>query len=158
MNTIKTYTVDEAKRSLEKYCIYQDRCHQEVEAKLSELKMIPEAKELIISHLISENFLNESRYAQSFARGKFRIKKWGRYKIIQAMRQKNISDYNIKLGLKEIDPEAYEETLDTLISKKLHSTREPNNYKKRKKITDALIRQGFEAELIFQKMDALFGS
>lgn len=158
MNSSKTYTVDEAKHAMERYCSYQDRCHQEVEDKLLTFKLIPEAKELIITHLISENFLNESRFAQSFARGKFRIKKWGRFKIVRALQQKDISDYNIKLGLKEIDSEAYEQTLNTLLEKKLTGITESNSYKKRKKITDALLRQGYEAELIFQKMAAHFDS
>ncbi len=158
MKTTKIYSFQEAKHLLEKYCIYQDRCHQEVEEKLSKMRLIPEITEVIITYLITENYLNESRFSQSFARGKFRIKKWGRHKIVRAMRLKNISDYNIKLGLKEIDPTDYEQTLDALIEKKIRLTTEENSYKKRKKITDALLRQGYEAELIFQKMAAYFDS
>ncbi len=66
-----TFTVEEAQKKLESYCAYQDRCHQEVEKKLYEMQMISEAKELILLYLMEYNFLNEERFAKSFARGKF---------------------------------------------------------------------------------------
>ena len=69
-----TYTLEEAKRSLEKYCVYQDRCHKDIERKLMDMRMIPEARELILLHLMQHDFLNEERFARSFARGKFKIK------------------------------------------------------------------------------------
>ncbi len=80
------HTVDEALTNLENYCVYRERCHKEVEQKLNELRMIPEAKEKIILHLIEHDFLNEERYAKAFARGKFRIKKWGRQRIFRELK------------------------------------------------------------------------
>ena len=75
------YSLDEAQKKIEHYCAYQERCHQEVVQKLRQMKMIPQAIDVIIGKLIQENYLNETRFAQSFARGKFRIKKWGKDKI-----------------------------------------------------------------------------
>ena len=83
----KSYTLEEARKKLEYYCTYQERCHQEVTRKLREMKMIPEAIDQIIVHLIKENFLNETRFAQSFARGKFRIKKWGKQRISNELKK-----------------------------------------------------------------------
>ena len=83
MNNVKSYTVEEAKRKLESYCAYQDRCHKEVVNKLRDMKMIPLAIDTIIAHLIAHNFLNEERFAKSFARGKFNIKKWGKNRIVR---------------------------------------------------------------------------
>ena len=77
----KSYTVDEALSKLQKYCSYQDRCHKEVEQKLKELRMIPEAADQIIMTLIDGNYLNEERFALAFVRGKFKIKKWGRHRL-----------------------------------------------------------------------------
>ena len=74
----KVFTVDEILRKLEQYCVYQDRCHKEVEQKMREFNLIPEAKEYILLSLLKHDFLNEERFAKSFARGKFRIKKWGK--------------------------------------------------------------------------------
>lgn len=156
MKSIKTYTLEEAKRALEHYCIYQDRCHKEVEEKLSKMRLIPEVIEIVISHLISENFLNETRFAQSFARGKFRIKKWGKNRIVRELKFKNITDYNIKLALKEIDEEEYLDTLESLVRKKVDTIHEKDSFKKRKKIVDYLLRQGYESSLIYEKITYFF--
>jgi len=152
MKSIKTYTLEEAKRALEHYCVYQDRCHKEVEEKLSKMRLIPEIIEIVITHLIAENFLNETRFSQSYARGKFRIKKWGKNRIVKELKFRRITAYNIKIALKEIEPSQYTETLNTLILKKKEGLNEPNSLKKRKKITDYLLRQGFESHLIYEMM------
>jgi regulatory protein len=81
------------------------------------MHMIPEAIDTIIVHLIKHNYLNEERFAKSFVRGKFRIKKWGRNRLIRELRAREISKYTIDTALKELDPEAYEQTLDGLIFK-----------------------------------------
>ena len=91
------FTVDEMKRKLEQYCIYQDRCHKEVAQKMNSFQLIPEAKEVILLHLLQHNFLNEERFSKSFARGKFRIKKWGKQRIVRELKYREISTYNIKL-------------------------------------------------------------
>ena len=155
MNPQKTYTVEEAKRALEHYCIYQDRCHKEVEQKLRDCKMIPLACEVIIIHLIEHNFLNEERYSKSFARGKFNIKKWGKQRIIRELKYRNISDYNIKTALKEIDDNDYFETFHLLAEKRFGSISESNIFKKKKKLVDYLLYRGWESNLVFEKANEL---
>ena len=88
-----SYTVEEAKKKLEGYCSYQERCHKEVEQKLAEMNMIDQAKDIIIMHLMNQNFLNEERFAKSFARGKFSMKNWGKVRIIKELKFRNISAY-----------------------------------------------------------------
>jgi len=150
MKSEKTYTVEQAKRALESYCVYQDRCHKEVEAKLYKIGMIPEACEVIILHLMEHNFLDEERFSKSFARGKFRIKKYGKVRITQELKFKNISSYNIKTALKEIDSSEYIETLNKLVVQKWDNTKEVNFYKKKKKVAGFVIRKGYETNLIFE--------
>ncbi|MGO1586127.1 MAG: regulatory protein RecX, partial [Mesonia sp.] len=129
MDSHKTYTVKEATLKLMNYCAYQERCHQDVEQKLIELRMIPEARQQIIHTLLEENFLNEERFAQSFARGKFRIKKWGRIRIQRELKRRKVSRFNIITALKEIDDTEYIETLDQLFKKRLESLTEKNPQK-----------------------------
>ena len=100
----KSYTLDEALLKLQRYCAYQDRCHKEVEQKLKNMRMIPEAIDHIIVALISDNHLNEERFAKAFVRGKFSIKKWGKVRLTQELKQRQLSKYTIKIALKEIDP------------------------------------------------------
>ena len=152
----KTYTVDEAKARLESYCAYQERCHKEVKQKLMEMKMIPEAQELIILHLLKHNFLNESRFAQAFAKGKFNHKKWGKQRIIRELKFRDISKYNIDLGLKEISEEDYTNTFNTLAEKRfLQLKAEKNLQNKRKKFADYLLYRGWESFLVWDKVREL---
>ena len=150
MKNQKSHTVEEATKAMEHYCAYQERCHKEVEQKLYDLKMIPEAKELIILHLLQHNFLNEERYAKAFVRGKFSIKNWGRIKIISELKFKKISSYNIKSGLNEIDENTYLKTLQSLAEKKLRLIKESNSFKKKNKLSSYLISKGFETSLVYK--------
>ena len=152
----KTYTLEEATSRLESYCAYQERCHKEVRQKLWEMKMIPKAQEIIILHLLKHNFLNESRFAQAFARGKFNHKKWGKQRIIRELKFRDISKYNIDLGLKEISEEDYTNTFNTLAEKRfLQLSSEKNLQKKRKKFTDYLLYRGWESFLVYDKVREL---
>lgn len=152
MEIRKTYTVAEATSRMERYCAYQERCHKEVEQKLKEMRMIPEACDQILHHLLSHNFLNESRFAQAFARGKFRTKKWGKNRIVNELKFRNISKYNITLALKEIPTDEYYKTFQVLVKKRLDQlTAEKNLQKKRKKLADYLLYRGWESQLVFEK-------
>jgi len=155
LKTSKTYTLEEAKRKLEHYCVYQDRCYKEVTDKLKEMHMIPVAIDNIIQHLVQHNFLNEERFAKSYARGKFNIKHWGKNRIIRELKFRDISAYNIKTALKEIDEGDYLEKLHDLATKKMASVTEANVYKKRKKIADYLLYRGWESHLVYDKIREL---
>lgn len=150
MKNVRTYTVEQAKKLLENYCAYQERCHMNVEKKLNAMHIIPAAQEIIILHLLKENYLNEERFAKAFSRGKFLIKKYGKVRIANELKQRQISSYLIKKGLEEIEETPYINTLKDLISKKLETIKETNSFKKKKKVIDYLLRKGYEYELIKQ--------
>lgn len=151
----KTYTVDEAKRKLEQYCAYQDRCHEEVLQKLRGMNMIPQAIDTITAHLIEHNFLNEERFAKSFARGKFRIKYWGRVRITRELKARGISKYNLDSALKEINDAEYFSVFEELSQKQWDSIREANIQKRKKKLFDFLMRKGFESNLVYDRVHEL---
>jgi regulatory protein len=151
----KVFTVDEIKKKLEHYCVYQDRCHKEIESKIKEYSLIPEAREVILLSLMKDNFLNEERFSKSFARGKFRIKKWGKQRIVRELKFRNISAYNIKTALKEIDEQEYITTLYELVAKKNKLVTEENVFKRKKKIADYLLYRGFESNLIYEAINAI---
>lgn len=154
-NTLKTHTVEEAKRKLEHYCSYQDRCHYEVTEKLKSLNMIPQVVDAITVHLIEHNFLNEERFAMSFARGKHNIKKWGKVRIINELKFRQISKYNIDRALKQITSEDYLKNFHELADRQWDSIKERSLQKKKKKFCDYLLRKGFESNLILEKLNDL---
>ncbi len=144
----KYYSKDEALSKLQRYCAYQDRCHSEVRAKLLNMAVYGDTLEEIISELIREDFLNEERFARSFARGKFRIKGWGRNKIKQELKSKRVSAYCIKKGLTEIDEAEYEKTLIKILEKKNRLIKPVNQYTRYQKLYAFAYNKGFEASYI----------
>jgi Uncharacterized protein conserved in bacteria len=153
---LKSYTVSEATSRVERYCAYQERCHKEVQQKLKDMRMIPEAVNQIIHCLLQHNFLNETRFAQAFARGKFHTKKWGKRRIVNELKLREISKYNITLALKEIPEADYLDTFHTLAEKRLAQlTSETNLQRKRKKLADYLLYRGWESSLVYEKVREL---
>ena len=141
---------------MERYCAYQERCHKEVRQKLYEMRMIPAAVDQIIDHLLRHDFLNETRFAQTFARGKFRAKKWGRNRIVRELKLRDISKYNIQIALKEIPDAEYYKTFEALAEKRLQQlASEKNLQKKRKKLADYLFYRGWESEMVFGKVNEI---
>ena len=151
----ETYTLKEATKKLEGYCAYQERCHKEVVQKLRDMNMISEAIDEIVTHLIQKNYLNEERFAQSYTRGKFNIKKWGRNRIVNELKFRGISRFNIKTALQEIDDDIYLITLDSLAKKRLEAIKESNKQKRRKKLADYLFYRGWESHLVYGKLKEL---
>ena len=149
------FSVLEALKKIEHYCAYQERCHDEVVQKLRTMKMDADEIDTIIVKLIQDNFLNESRFACSFARGKHRIKFWGKNRIVNELKFRNIGQYNINLALKEISNEEYLETFDKISLRNWDIIKETNLQKKRKKFCDYLLRKGFESNLIYEKVKEL---
>lgn len=153
MNSI--CTPKEALLKLEHFCAYQERCHAEVVSKLYSLKMTSDEIDAIVVQLIEGNFLNETRFACSFARGKHRMKSWGKIRITNELKARQISSTNITLALKEITAEEYEATFENLTDRCWNSLQEKNILKKRKKFCDYMLRRGFESNLVYDKVKEL---
>jgi regulatory protein len=153
----KSFTLEEATKKMESYCAYQERCHQDVVQKLNELHMIPEAIDVIVAHLIQEKYLNEERFAKSFARGKFNIKKWGKNRITNELKKRSISKYNIMAALKEIDEDDYQRTLRELSLKRMSQIKDADLYKKKRKLADYLLYRGWESDLVYARVKELIG-
>ena len=141
-------TKEQALQKIKHYCSYQERCHKEVKEKLYGFGLWKKDVETVISQLIEENYLNEERFSELFAGGKFRMKQWGRVKIRHELKQKQISEYCIKKGLKEIDEDLYNKTLDKLAAAKWKTLKgEKNIFIKKSKTINFLLQRGFEHAL-----------
>jgi regulatory protein len=145
----KKFTPSQAALKAEHYCAYQERCQQEMRNKLYEWGLFPDAVESIIAKLITDNFLNEERFAKAYAGGKFRIKKWGRIKIKLELKKRQISDYCIKKAMQEINENAYMETLKQLIEKKEKDIKDKKSHIRQFKIANYIASRGFENDLIW---------
>lgn len=140
---------------MEYYCSYQERCYKDVDNKLNTFHLISEAREKILSHLIENNFINEERFAKSFARGKHNYKNWGKIRITNELKFRDISARLIKTALAEIPEDIYLENFHNLAEKHWQSIKECKGVKKNKKFVDYLIRRGYESNLIYNKLNEL---
>jgi len=153
----KFLTKEEALQKLRHYCGYQERSHSEVQQKLWDLGVRRAEHDEIISSLIEDDYLNEERFAQQFAGGKFRMKDWGRKKIYYALKEKKVSEYNIKKAMKEIDEDVYLKTLNSLAEKKYTSLKGEQYLVRKKKTMDYLMQKGFEPDLVTKAVNRLAG-
>lgn len=146
----KSLTREQAKQKALRYCAYQERSHQEVKNKLYELGLTSSDVDELLAYLITEGFLNEERYAKLFAGGKFRIKHWGRIKIMHTLESKGLSKNCIRIGLKEIDEDDYQQMLKKLISQKISEAKEENSFVAKDKVSKSMIQKGYEPELVWK--------
>lgn len=140
-----------AKGKAGNYCAYQERTQQEVRDKLYKLGLYSDEVEEVLTELITENYVNEERYAKTFASGKFNLKHWGRKKISYELKHKNISSYCIDRALEEISDEEYEQVITELIDNKLRQL-SGDEYIVKNKIARYLISKGFESDLVWSIM------
>jgi regulatory protein len=146
----KFLTPEKALPEIQKYCAYQERCHQEVRDKLYSYGLHQMEVENLIVDLIGSGFLNEERFAKTFAGGKFRIKHWGKTKIEIELKRRGISKRCIQTGLQEIDDVDYRKELKHQLNKKIKTTAEANLFKKRDMVARYAIGKGYEPELVWQ--------
>ncbi|MFT4062718.1 MAG: regulatory protein RecX [Edaphocola sp.] len=141
--------MEAALKAIRHYCAYQERSHSEVRGKLLSLGVFGLDLEQIMGSLVADDFLNEERFARSYARGKFNVKHWGRRKIIQELKSKQVSEYCIRQGMKEIDETRYHDTLARLATKKWAMLQaERNHWVRQQKLQRYLMQKGFETDLI----------
>lgn len=149
----KQFPIDVILFKIQQYCVYQDRCQQEVRNKLYEFQLSPHEIENIIALLISEKFIDELRFAESYVSGKFRIKKWGKIKIIQGLKAKYISSYCIKKAITQIDNDDYTNCIIFNLNKKF---KKHKNFKplESQKAIQYMYSKGFETSEVIKIIKA----
>ena len=155
MHNKRVYDINIAIERIKNYCALQDRCQWDVIQKLSEWGLQQATKDHILEILITDKFIDEERFSISFCRGKFRIKNWGKRKIINELRRKQISSICINTGLKEIDEKEYDLVLEKLFYQKERSIKDKNQFTRKTKVANFLIQRGFENNLVWDKIREL---
>lgn len=156
MRTYRTYTVDEATLLLERYCSYRERCHKEVNEKLRQMRMIPEAIDQIVAHLLEGNYLNEGRFAEVFVRDKFRLKKWGKQRIVRELKMRDLSRFSIEKALKQLQMDEYLSVFHEIAEKRWVALKNESNPQRRKQKFMAYLQyRGWENDLIWSKISEL---
>ncbi len=137
------------------FCAYQERTQQELRDRLKEWGVVGDDAEEVIAELIQQNYLNEERFAKSFAGGKFRVKGWGKRKIKQHLQQRGITGYNLEQAMKEIEPNDYRTTLADLLTKKRQSIRDDNPLVVKQKLVRYALSKGYESDIVWQVVEGM---
>lgn len=146
-------TFEEIKQKLVNYCVYQDRCHSEIEQKMRDFLLIPEAKDDILLYLMKENYLNEERFTRSYIRGKFYMKHWGRNKIKINLKQKGITEKLISRCMDEIDDEDYAKAINKIYNDYFSKQSGIKTYQKKSKTISHLLSKGYEYDVILDVLE-----
>ncbi|MEQ8623368.1 MAG: RecX family transcriptional regulator [Vicingaceae bacterium] len=144
------FSFQEVLAKLMRFCSYQERSELEISQKAKAYGMVGDEVEELLKHLRKENFINEERFAETYVRGKLRVKKWGLYKIKQGLMAKGVDLPIISAALKTIDQDLYLENLHELaVSKrdKLSSSADS-----KAKLFRFLKSKGYEGDLIWNEI------
>ncbi len=147
---MKEYTDEELKYKAEVYCSAAERCPSEVEKKLVQWGGAPDVVEKVMLHLFKERYLDTARYCRAFVRDKYRFNQWGRMKISQALRMKQLSAADIETGMEEIDDEEYHAVLASLLKQKAKSIKSATTYERNAKLIRFAAGRGFLMDEILQ--------
>ncbi|HLW49393.1 MAG TPA: regulatory protein RecX [Sphingobacteriaceae bacterium] len=148
-----TLTYSAAKAKAENYCAFQERSQQEVRQKLYAWGLGYMEVENLLAELINEGFLNEERFAVAYAGGRHRMKKWGKFKIKQGLKQKAVSDPLIRIALESLDPDEYRENLLDLLAKKARTLSEKDPFKRKIKLQNYALGKGYEQSLTIELLN-----
>lgn len=134
----------EAYQAAAKYCAYQDRCTREVLRKLEKFTLTEEDVSEVLKRLREEQWLDDERFARSFARGKFRIKVWGRIKIKQELLARGIDRSLAEDALTELNEEEYRSALNAKIRRHATTVRASDAYDLKVRLTRWANGRGYE--------------
>lgn len=149
MESERFFSFEDSQAKIENWCAYRDRSVEETKQKLFSYGINEQQVQKILSDLHESNFLDDKRFAESFASGKFRIKSWGKTKIYAHLSQKRINKEHIQEALSQIDYDEYVSTAEKLIVKKWGLLeREKDNWTRKQKVIKYLASRGFEFGVI----------
>lgn len=142
------------KKKIEHYCAYQERCHLEVTNKLNKLGVFGDELDEYVCYLVDENFLSETRFSEAYVRGKFNNNNWGKVKISRELKLRNISDWNIRNALSQINSEDYNNKLRNLCLK-LVELNDKSEFELKNKVVKNLSYKGWEVDLVIKTLNQL---
>ena len=146
------HTCDELRLMASRYCAANETCRQQARQKLTSWGATHDEAEEIADWLQSEGYINEERYAKTYAESKVRYQHWGRKKIEYQLRGKGIDNAIIHQALRDIDENVYMQVLTDTATAKARTMHNGSD-EQRNKMISFLTSRGFEYELIITTLD-----
>lgn len=145
-------------QKLESFCAFRERCSSEIVSKLKELGADDDKIEIVSVHLHENNFFDDARFAYAFARGKHRLKKWGKEKIIRELKHRQINNDLIQEAVKGIEVDGYDDVLYTLLQKKSEALTRTNKENIKQKLINFAFQKGYAYSDIEKTLQLLFSN
>lgn len=142
----------------QKFCSRQETCVSEVRKKLDQWNVNSAYHEKIISELIKEKFVDETRYAGLFIKEKFRLNQWGIIKIRHAMKLKKIPEYIVNDAIEKLPQDEYLITLEKILKLKLRNLKTRNKFEQKGKLYRYAASKGFENDKIMDVINTVLGT
>ena len=139
---------EEVLSKLMRYCAYQERSELEVRQRALELGATESNCDRLLKELKKEKFIENRRFAELYLRGKVNQKRWGKFKIIEGLRKKGISQADIDYAFSQMDHMVYENNLKQLIEKKIEGQEMNSAFKA--KVFRYLTSKGYESSLVLE--------
>lgn len=146
----KPLSPDQVLDKMAKYCAYQERCVKDVTEKLKTFELTQREKDEILDYLIDNRFVNNTRFAQAFVKGKINQSGWGLNKIRFHLMQKGIDKEIIDEALQTYDEEAYRQRLIDVLKIKAKTVKAENDFERNRKLAAYAMQKGFEAHLVWE--------
>lgn len=142
-------SVDAARLRMADLCARSEQCEADIRQKLYRLGLTPPQVQQVIESLIEERFIDNARFACSYARDKCRFSAWGNNKIRLGLHAKRIPADLITAALQSIDRSDY---LDALKRTALAKARGldlngEQGRENRLKLFRHILSRGFESDL-----------
>jgi len=148
---------DELLSKAQKVCSGREYCISDIMSLLDRWGARDEkTKSAVINKLIDEKFIDEVRYCRAFARDHFTYSQWGRVKITQALKGKNIPAEAIASGLEAIDEGEYLALLKKIIGEQQKKIKAKSRYELKGKILRHVLGKGFESHLVYDAINSVF--
>ena len=129
-------------------CSKKEYCSADVLAKLRRWELPEKDIAEIMAFLVKNRFLDDARFAEAYARDKFRFNRWGKLKIAQMLRRKQVADSVIGQALAALPEEDTDATCMELLRQKNKSIKDEDPYKRKAKLIRFALSRGFEYETV----------
>lgn len=138
-------------------CARSEQASGDIYAKLTGWGLTTEEADGVMKQLISENYINDERYARAYCRDKMRFNGWGRIKVAFMLKSKGIGKSHIEAVLAEVNEEEYIATLRRLLQAKWRDVRGKEPMQARASMMRFAASRGFEPNVFYPIIDEVMG-
>lgn len=152
----KKTTEEKALKRLAALCAKAEHCSGEMIDKMRQWGLDDEgAQARILEYLTKHKFVDDGRFCHAFVEDKIKYNKWGRMKIVQALRMKHVDEDIYQPILDDVPQKEWIEILEPLIKAKMRTVKAANDYEASMKVIRFAAGRGFDMDIIHKAIDEL---